>query len=369
LGSASGGKVEAKLRSLWKKVRQHRVAIIITAAVVAVVIVLIIIGYNFDWTGFNAYSITWLPAPNKGASLPVTSVEERLPMKTLWDWLQLLGVLAIPVVVVWFTYTLQKRNRRLEQIQRERDQKLADQRAQLEREAAEKRAQTEREIAQQRYEQDQKIATDNQQGTALQAYFDRMSELLLEYDLLKASPGSDVRTIARVRTTTVVRGLDPRRKGFVLRFVQDSGLIKIDDPIIELKFANFSDVNLRYTSLIGASVIGANFWKADLHHAELDGDFRFTTFDEADLHGITLSGDFSEASLVQANLEGARCDDVVFRQADLSQANLNGAKLVRADLRGVNLSGADLTGADLRGAKVTEEQLNMAKSCEGMTIS
>src|SRR6266571_6803910 len=109
--------------SLWRQVKQHLVTVLVIAAILAVAIALIIIGYRFDWTGFNGNSKSG---------------------KTLWDWLNLLGVLAVPVVVgfgaVWFTT---------------RQGKVAD---------AENK--------------------DNQRETALQAYIDKMSELMLVHNLL-----------------------------------------------------------------------------------------------------------------------------------------------------------------------------------------
>lgn len=98
--------------------------------------------------------------------------------KTEWDWLNLLGVLAIPAVVglgaAWY--------------------------------AAQQGKASDREN------------TDNQRETALQAYIDKMSELLLkehlgertEDDKLKPEY-EQVRNIARVRTITVLTQLDARR--------------------------------------------------------------------------------------------------------------------------------------------------------------
>src|SRR5438132_149265 len=80
----------------WQQIRQHRIVIAVTTAVIVIIIALIFIGYRFDWTGFNVYSITWLPTARSGASLPITKLEEQQPAKTLWDWLQLL---IIPVVL------------------------------------------------------------------------------------------------------------------------------------------------------------------------------------------------------------------------------------------------------------------------------
>jgi hypothetical protein len=206
--------------------------------------VLVIFGgykFNWDWTGFNR------------------------PSKTLWDWLQLLGVLAVPVVVgfgaVLFTI---------------RQGKVAD---------AEK--------------------IDNQHEAALQAYIDKMSDLLLEKKLRDSAEEDEVRKIARVRTLTILLSLDPKRKGSVLQFLHESGLIGKNNRVIYLSGANLSGANLM------------------------------------------------EARLSVANLEGA---------------NLERAYLSRADLSHVNLSNTDLTGAYLTGAKVTDQQLSKAKSLKGATM-
>src|SRR5438067_2417203 len=74
-----------RLRSWWQKIKQHSMATGLIALFVVLSVLVIFGGYQFhwDWTGFNS------------------------PSKTLWDWLQLLGVLAVPIVVgfgaVWFT--------------------------------------------------------------------------------------------------------------------------------------------------------------------------------------------------------------------------------------------------------------------------
>ena len=65
-------------RSRWQQITEHWVTILVVVIILVIAIVLIIVGYRFDWTGFNGNSKSG---------------------KTLWDWLQLLGVLAIPIVV------------------------------------------------------------------------------------------------------------------------------------------------------------------------------------------------------------------------------------------------------------------------------
>ena len=131
---------------------------------------IIILGYWFkwDWTGLNAHI-----GPN---------VQQYQPGKTLWDWLNLLAVLAIPLAVgfgtLWFT-TQQSKTQDAEN-------------------------------------------EDNQRERALQEYIDKMSDLLLKENLrhsifklsidgnlvitgVETKPDEEVRTIARARTLTGVR--------------------------------------------------------------------------------------------------------------------------------------------------------------------
>jgi uncharacterized membrane protein len=99
---------------------------------------------------------------------------------TVRDWLQLL-IVPFALVVIGFLFTMQ---------QDARQQQIENQRAEAERELAEQRAQEE----------------------ALQAYLSQMSSLLLEKDLRTSEEDSEVRTLARARTLTVLGRVDPSRK-------------------------------------------------------------------------------------------------------------------------------------------------------------
>jgi uncharacterized protein YjbI with pentapeptide repeats len=296
------------LRFWWKNTSKTLDAVVILMLVVLLaVIVVSILGYayNLNWSGLHG--------------------------KTFWDWLQLLIIPAVLAVGGYlFNYTTSR----------------------TEREAATKRDQTERDIA-----------LDNQREAALQTYIDSMSELLLEKKLRESGEDDEVRTIARVRTLTVLPRLDGERKGSVLQFLYDSGLIQKDKKIIDLSGANLSDANLSGAILIEANLRGVNLREAELDRAYLSR----ADLINADLINANLSGaDLSEANLGGANLGGAhlfRADlsGAFLGEADLSEAHLNEAHLLRAVL-----SGADLTGANLRGAKVTDEELEQqAKSLKG----
>jgi hypothetical protein len=165
------------------------------------VIVLALIGaaYRFSWpgTGFQG--------------------------KTGWDWLQLL---LIPAALALVALLFNQANTR-----------------------------TERGIAQRRYEQDQQIALDKQREDLLQAYLDRMSELLLEKGLRTSQHDAEVRNVARTRTISVLRQLDPRRVRDVFVFLREVGLADAPNPVVSLKDANLSGVK----------------WRTDLWRANLSG--------------------------------------------------------------------------------------------------
>jgi Ca2+/H+ antiporter len=167
----------ARFRSWRQQIKQHRVAIGVVAIVLIVVIVFIIIGYLFDWTGFNGYNKVTITHTISGTNAgTVTKTEEYQPGKGLWDWLQLL---IIPAVLAVAGYVINLTISRGEQ-------EATKQRAQSEQEAAEKRAKTEYEIA-----------LDNQREAALQEYIDKLAELLLEKKLRESKSEEDeVRKIA-----------------------------------------------------------------------------------------------------------------------------------------------------------------------------
>src|SRR5258708_5183384 len=242
----------AKLQSWWQQIKQHRVAIGVVVIVLVVVITLIIAGYWFDWTGFNGYNKVTTAHTISGTNAgTVTKTEEYQPGKALWDWVNLLGVRAIPAVVglgaAWFTA---------------QQGKVSD-----------------------------RENTDNQRETVLQTYIDKMSELLLKEHLGELTPEGKlkpeyegVRNIARVRTLTALRRLDAERKGSVLRFLQESGLIDNDNKVINLDDANLFRANLQWADLRRADLSGADLWQANLYHANLsEANLNLAALNEANL--------------------------------------------------------------------------------------
>jgi hypothetical protein len=236
--------------------------------------------------------------------------------KSGWEYLQLLSALAIPVVVAgataWLTW---------------------------------QQSATQTQIEEQRA-----------QGAALQAYLDQMSSLLLGKHLRASEEESEVRTLARARTLTVLGRLDPSYKTEVMLFLMEAYLVQVEkcckEPVIDLNRAALSDLNLLYARLERAHLNSADLSSANLRSADL----AYAHLEAAHLTGADLSG---------ADLSGADID-----YADLSGVDLSGADLSDADLSSADLSSADLSSADLGGVKgVTKERLEaQARTLSGATM-
>jgi uncharacterized protein YjbI with pentapeptide repeats len=272
--------------------------------------------------------------------------------KTGWEWLELLVVpLMLALITVVFTWQQNVRQNELEEQRTRQALKIEGQRAEAERELADQRA----------------------QDATLQAYFDRMSGLLLEEALRQSEEDSDVRRLARARTLVVLDTLDSARQNRVLRFLEETELIQARPPnrppIISLKYASLRDFTLigqqllRDTDLTQAGLTGA-----ELSEAHLQG----TNLSLAHLGSANLRG----AYLNHAKLNGAYLYDTDLRGADMRGADLSdaegsfesGARMIRTRLTGADLTGADLGGAVLTNAEVSEEQLREAKSLERATM-
>lgn len=233
------------MKSRWKTYLLYASLIIVGGGFLFGIFQIILAGYSQDWTGFGEYKL---------------SNGDIVGEKKLWDWM---GLLVIPLVLAIGVFFLNRAERK-----------------------------TEREIAK-----------DGRRETALQSYIDRLTELLLEKNLLK-NKDEQAGDVARIRTLTVLRGLDENRKGLVVKFLHEANLIMHVNPIISLASADLSNSQLKYTNLQSA-----NFIAADLENA---------------------------------NLEGANLKNTL-----LVNANLNGASLKNANLDGATLDGASLKGATM----------------------
>ena len=256
------------------------------------------------------------------------------PSKSFWDVLEVLGVpLVLAVLGAWF------------------------QRTQREQEADEAREEV------------------------LQLYFDRVSMLLVDKNLMaiaiKQREIAAARTqgmlavsintneeellevsigVIQARTLSILRRFeqDSERKTSVVRFLTEADItsrLKVRLSGTDLSYVNLSHVNLR-----GVNLSGADLRDADLNHADLRG----ADLSYADLRGVKLSyadlrdADVSRAKLGDSNLEGAD-----LRGANLLKSNFHRAHMSYAKLCHANLSGAILS----KVRRLTKEQLSQAILC------
>lgn len=256
-------------------------------------------------------------SPDTGQPRHIKKSKWGLSDKTLWDWLQLL---VVPIVLAGITFGLGLEQSRIND---ENNQK--------------------------QHNTDIQIATDQQQQTLLQGYLDYITSLILGVNTGKDSPtlinaqlGDEISQVARAHTLVTVARLDPKRKGFLLRFLYDAKLINKSHVLIDLygadlSGADLSNVNLAGVDLNGVNLIGANLEGVNLSEASLNG----TLLDEAKLH--------------YANLFKASLSNLTVRITD--ETIISHAYLRNADLRAVDLSDANLTNADLNGANVMGAEL------------
>jgi uncharacterized protein YjbI with pentapeptide repeats len=321
-----------------KKETRARQFILFAAVLLGVMALLrvILAGYGAAWTGFGEY---------------VLPESEYVRGKTLWDWMELL---IIPLFLAGGAFVLQRSERAAERNSAEDQEKL-----------------------------EREIATDRQQEAALQAYLDRMAELLLD-EKLGPDKSEKALYVMRVRTLTVLRELNALRNGIVLRFLRDIGFVGTKESSLfmaanlegaDLRGVNLSETNLERARLEGANLeqaflISVNLKAAILRNANLERvHLRGANLDRAVLtNAILRSAALYQADLQNANLSGAYLEGAELQSANLQNANLESAHLQDVNLRDARLQGAFLRRVNLKGAKVSAEQLATVKSLDGATM-
>ncbi len=203
--------------------------------------------------------------------------------KKLWDWIEVVGIpVVIVIIAVGFDLVSKTANERKNKEQRERDAEQA-------REAT------------------------------LRSYLDVMSNLILEKSLKNSVKGSPDRAVAHAHTFMVLRTLDGPRKGILLEFLKEAGLIDRDKNVISLDRADLTKANLSYVDLSGSYLSGVNLMNADLYKANLSN---------ADLSDSVLKGaDLWEADLSNADLRNADLTDALVKREQLETADISGALL------------------------------------------
>jgi len=287
----------------------QRKAIIAFAIIgtLALITILIFAARTYHWD----LTITTTTEVTQSLTKKVTTTETG---KTLLDWLQLLGVIAIPIVVGFGTAFFTRQQAK----------------------TSEANAETQ------------------QQEELLRTYFDKLSDLLLNKEL---STNPNVQSIVRARTSAALHILNTARKAIVLRFLHDSDLLQYVKSFLyslDLSNTDLNNIDLSGANLTAANLSGANLWRVNLSGANLSG---------ANLSGANLTAaNLTAADLSGADLSGAYLYTAKLNGADLRGADLRGADLSYADLSYADLRGADLSRADLSGASITPKQLEEARN-------
>lgn len=257
--------------------------------------------------------------------------------KTLWDWLQLLVIpLALAIIAFLFNEAQAYTSYQLSDKQHQVDQQISNEQHQL----------------------DLLIAEDQQHESLLEGYFDKMSDVLLNKNLSDPSTRTLVGAVVRSRTLTVLRSLgsgstelsssgaaslaqkDSFRKGLILQFLYEAGLISGTQPAVDLRGADFSGADLSPESRGGVSLSGL------------------------ELTSINLSGaNFTNAQMMMVNLEGADLQDATFEGAFLHKADLCGSNLLNADFSNADLTQAYLDTQNPHGALLDGAKLGGVISC------
>ncbi|MBE9160679.1 pentapeptide repeat-containing protein [Nodosilinea sp. LEGE 06152] len=296
---------------------------------------LLVVGIRADnwaeWTGLGKGETTSISTVLKrdADGRPVeTETKTTQPGKTLWDWLGLLGV---PLTLAILGYVFQQQERYRAETLKEQDQYRAEILARDQRE----------------------IAANEAKEEILQAYFDRLSSLLIDKNIISLATNSQYLVgqkelleasinVIRARTLSILRRFegDPEKINSVIRFLRESEV--------------FSKANLK---LDEADLIGVNLKDADLREIPLSkADLKKANLARADLEGANLEG----ANLTRANLAGASLEGANIKEAYLMEANFARANLARANLAESGLAGADLREAFLLQAKLTRANLRRA---------
>ena len=321
------------------------------------------------------WAVTALTLISLGTITTLGHLQRWVWTELLWRWLELL---IIPILLGAGAFWFNQQARKGEQQQRENELEIADQQRRNELEIADQQRRNELEIADQQRKED-----------SLQRYLDRMQELILDKGLKRSEKDAEIRSVARARTIAALRDLDGDRKGQLMRFLYEAGLItrkavgeksgerQITRVIIDLRDADLRGTNLRDADLSFSYLDHADLSNADLSNANLRGaHLRHTNLSHADLIYANLSQailtdanlnssnlrftDLSTANLSQAILTNANLNSSDLHFADLSNASRSHAILIYTNLSSTKLGIVELSNADLRGANLCGTNLTDA---------
>jgi hypothetical protein len=249
--------------------------------------------------------------------------------KTLWD---LIEIIVVPLTLAWVVVYLNRASR-------ERELRIAEQ----------------------AHKDDQQMSLDRNREATLQNYLAQMGKLLMDNGPVKIRAESEIRNVARAWTMTTVGILDGKRKGYLLQFLKEAGLIDRINTSIDLKGANLSNTNWVKGDLSSTNLRGVLFSGALL----LEGNFQNADLSEANM---------SHSHLTNANFTSSILRDALFGESDLLNADFSDAILDGASFFAtqVGLSSPITDDYNVWGtvsnSKVSMAQFKKARSLNGVIL-
>ena len=263
------------------------------------------------------------------------------PSKSVWDGLELLGVpLVLAILGAWFQSSQQKQADRIAREQREQD-------------------------------------GDETREEVLQLYFDRISTLLIDKNLMAIAAKKEFFDRVKREDISAMLLHDFIRKfgGFPGNSFRDFQRYLSEDNDIGAKEAlgfNRAEQELLdvATDVIQARTLSIlRRFEQDLERKT--SVIRFLA--EADVISrlrLDLSRtNLSNANLSNTNLSNANLSDANLSDANLSKANLSNTNLSNADLSSASIYSTDMKGADLEVASLCNTNLNTAKGLTEAQLS
>lgn len=236
--------------------------------------------------------------------------------KTKWDYLEKILIPVVPPMAIAFGVWFLDKNARSRERHREENEN----------------------------QERERIRTEEDKSRALQLYFERISTLLIEQQVVSLAKAAkklapeyhdpvveSARNVIRAQTLAILRifSEDIEKKSSVMRFLVESEIL--GSLAVSLSGADLTKANLKNIDLIGADLKGCNLRDAILTRANFKG------------------ADLTRASLVNAEIFLTEFDDATLISADMRGVK-HGINFTRANLLGAWLEGADLKNAFLNYA-------------------
>ena len=174
-------------------------------------------------------------------------------------------------------------------------------------------------------------------GIDFRGYYQVDNETILTDVDFSYSNLRDARFGAAMLERADFSGADLEGAQFITATITGADFEKANLRKVVFQECDLSRANLSHTDLSESVISGCNFTEADLSHCILSG-----------AKNEDLRIDFSRANLGRADLRGMNLILAVFRDADLSYANLENADLENADFTRANLTEANFTNADIK---------------------